>query len=451
MIRRLFLPTLCATLAGSGLAADAPPTFTRDVAPILFENCVSCHRPGEVGPFSFLTYADTRKRARLIANLTARRIMPPWKPVAGHGEFKHTRRLTDAQIGVLQAWYKAGAPEGNPADLRPAPKFPEGWHAGPPDMILKVAAPFPVPAEGPDIYVHFVIPLDLKEDKYIRGVQILPSDRSVAHHGVIMLDGSGTARKLAAKHGGDHYPNFGGPGFVPRGFLPGYAPGIITRIDDPANVASEVGITLGKGLDIVLQMHYHPTGKAAVDQPQIGIYFTDKKPKRGPNIVLLGNNDVDIPPGAKAHLRADSYKLPVDFEVRDIWAHMHMIGKNVHAWAKLPDGTTRELLLIDDWDFNWQDTYVYRQPFVLPKDTVIHAEWTWDSTADNPRNPNNPPRRIVLGEASTDEMTGMIIGGKSVNAGWDEGVMWLSVVGHYLESERKAKEAEARRNAAAPR
>lgn len=429
----------------TSMAANPSPTFTKDVAPLLFQNCVGCHRPGEVGPFPLLTYQDARKRAKQLAKLTASRIMPPWKPVAGHEEFKDARVLTDPQIAVFKAWLDAGTPEGDAKDLPPLPKFPEGWHAGPPDMILKVANPFPVPAEGPDIYVHFVFPMNLLKDKYVKAVQILPSNRRLAHHGVIILDGSGTARKLAAKNGGDHYPNFGGAGFIPRGFLPGYAPGMTTRIDKSESASDDMSITLGKGLDIVLQMHYHPTGKEGTDQPQIGLYFTDKPPKRNPNIIGMANNDVDIPAGAKEHKRTDSFKVPVDFEVGTIFGHMHMIGKVVRVWADLPDGNKKDMLLINDWDFNWQDTYFYKKPFILPKGTVVNAEWVWDNTADNPRNPNSPPKRVIFGEGSTDEMTGLIIGGKTVNPGLDEAVMWLTVIGHYLDVERKAKEAAAKR------
>ncbi len=433
----LLIPALLA------IARAETVTFNKDIAPVLFENCSSCHRPGEIGPFSLLTYADTKKRARQIARVTEQKIMPPWKPVAGHGEFRDPRVLTTGQIALFRKWLDAGRPEGDPADLPPMPDFPEGWHAGEPDLILKVAKPFTIPAEGPDIYVHFVLPLELTEDRYVVAAQVRPTDRSVAHHGVIMLDGSGKARKLAAEHGGDHYSNFGGPGFAPRGFLPGYAPGMVTRLDKNKN--HDVCMTLPEGMDVVLQMHYHPTGKETTDQPQIGIYFTDKKPARNPAIVLMGNNDIDIPAGEKNYSRVDTFKLPVDFEVRDIWGHMHMIGKKIGVKATLPTGEKKDLLLIDDWDFNWQDSYIYKQPFVLPRGTVIRTEWTWDNTADNPRNPNHPPARVVLGEQSTDEMTGLIIGGITRNPGWEEGVHWLKVLAHYFEIEKAAKEAEKRR------
>lgn len=276
--------------------------------------------------------------------------------------------------------------------------------------------------------MHFVLPLDLAKDRHVRAVQVRPKNRRVAHHGVPMLDTSGAARKLAAKHGGEHYPNFGGPGFLPAGFLPGYAPGMRTRPND----RDDRGITLKKGTNMVLQMHYHPTGKEEFDQPEVGIYFTDKKPKRNPGVILMGTDDVDIPPGAAAHTRTDTFTVPVDFEVRDIFAHMHMIGKVSKVWAEKPDGTVERLLTIPDWDFNWQDTYRYKKPVVLPRGTVLRAEFVWDNSSANPRNPNAPPKRVTLGEGSTDEMAGFIIGGVPVKP-QDETAMWIGALAHYFE------------------
>jgi hypothetical protein len=188
-------------------------------------------------------------------------------------------------------------------------------------------------------------------------------------------------------------------------------------------------------------MHYHPIGKEEFDQPQIGIYFTDKKPKRNPSVILMANNDIDIPPGEKNYKRMDEFKLLVDYEFRSIFAHMHMIGKEFRVWAELPDKSTRSLFLIDDWDYRWQDTYLYAKPFILPKGTIIKAEFTWDNSADHPRNPNSPPQRVRWGEGSTDEMSGLIIGGMPVKAS-DEGLHWLSVLGHYFDIEGKANAAK---------
>ncbi len=435
-VRVLLVVGLMPLVSAPARSADNAPTFNKDVAPILFAHCASCHRTGEVGPFPLLSYTDVKKPGKQIAEVTNRRVMPPWKPVKGHGEFPYDRSLSQEQITVFQEWLDAGMPEGKPADLPPSPKFPEGWHLGPPDMILKVQKPFRIPAVGEDLYVHFVLPTGLKEDKYLRAVQVLLSNKRVAHHGVPILDeANGTASKLAKKNGG-HYVQFGGPGFLPRGFLPGYAPGM--RIHE--GNADQL-ITLSKGLDVVLQMHYHPIGKEEFDQPQIGLYFTDKKPKRNSSVILMSNNDIDIPAGEKQYKRSDSFTLPVDYEFRSVFAHMHMIGTEVRVWAELPDKTKRDLFLIDDWDFNWQDTYSHAKPFVLPKGTVVKSEFVWNNTSDHPRNPNSPPKRVRLGENSTDEMSGVILGGLPVREA-DELTHWLTVIGHYFEVERKANEAK---------
>ena len=423
---------LLAVSAGLTQAAGPGPTFTKNVAPILFARCSACHRPGEVGPFALLTYRDAAKRAGLIAEVVGSKAMPPWKPESSPGEFRSDRTLDPAEVATLIAWAQVGAPEGDPKDLPPTPSFPEGWHLGEPDLVLEVAEPYEVPASGPDQYVHFVLPLGFDHDRYLRAVQVLPSNRRVAHHGVPILDGSGMGRALARAHGGGHYPNFGGPGFLPRGFLPGYAPGQTTRIDS----SDDRGLTLAKGVDVVLQMHYHPTGRPEVDRPRVGLYFATEKPARNPHLVLMASEDVDIPAGAKTHTRSDAFILPVDFEVRDVWGHLHMIGKAIHAWAELPGGSTRELFRVADWDFQWQDTYAYARPFVLPKGTMVRVDFTWDNSAENPRNPSRPPRRVTLGEGSTDEMTGLILGGVTADPK-DEGVMWLANLGHILARHRE--------------
>jgi hypothetical protein len=174
-LRLLFVAGFLSLLASTGYSGEPISTFNKDVAPILFGHCSSCHRPNEVGPFNLLTYADAKKRGRQLAEVTSKRTMPPWKPVKGHGEFRYDRSLSDAQIAVFKKWHDAGMPEGDPKDLPPLPKFPEGWHLGQPDLILKVEKPFRIPAEGDDLYVHFVLPTGLKNDQPFRAVQILPA------------------------------------------------------------------------------------------------------------------------------------------------------------------------------------------------------------------------------------------------------------------------------------
>jgi len=185
-------------------------------------------------------------------------------------------------------------------------------------------------------------------------------------------------------------------------------------------------------------MHYSPSGKVETDQTQIGLYFSDIPPKRNVGILMLGSLDIDIAPGVKHYKRTDTFTVPVDYEVRSVWAHMHLIGREVKVWAELPNKKTIQLLWIDDWNFNWQDTYLYEKSFVLPKGTVIKAEFVWDNSADNPRNPSSPPVRVFNGEQSADEMGGLIIGGRPVYS-WDELGAWIGVIAHYFEVEGKKK------------
>lgn len=357
--------------------------------------------------------------------------MPPWKPDADHGEFLDERKLSPNQIATLKAWVEAGTPEGDPKNAPKPPAFKTGWKLGQPDIILKMPEPFKIPAEGKDVYWAFVFPLNLKKEIHIRGVECRPGNPKVAHHAVGILDSSGTAKKLDAKHAGPGYPGLN-LGFVPSGFTPGYVPG-----QTPRFLKDGQAITVRKGTDFVLQMHYHPTGKDETDQTEIGLYLTDQPPTEQMVVVALATQQIDIPAGKQDYKGSDQFTLPVDMEVDSIWNHQHTIGKTARVWAELPSKKGEvKLLRISDWDFNWQDTYLYRQPIKLPKGTIIHAEWTWDNSAGNPRNPNSPPKRIRLGEGSNDEMSGLILGGRTRN--WADSLShWGAVLGHYVEIEVK--------------
>jgi hypothetical protein len=408
--------------------ATAAPTFTQDVAPILFASCVNCHREGEIGPFSLMKYEDAKKRAKQIARVVDEKTMPPWKPDPGHGDFRDERKLTKKQIDTLKEWAEAGAPEGNAKLLPKPPVFKDGWKLGKPDIILKMEKPFTIPATGRDVYQHFVFPMNLDKDVYLIGVECRPGNRKVAHHAVGILDTSGTARKLEAKQKdkGPGYPG-NGPGFIPAGFTPGYVPG-----QTPRFMTEGQAITIKKGTDFVLQMHYHPTGKEETDQTEIGLFLSKKPPTQHMVVVAMASEEIDIPAGKKDYKAADEFKLPVDFELQSVWSHMHIIGKTNVVWAETPNGKKIDLLKISDWDFNWQDTYEYKKSIKLPKGTIIKSEWTWDNSADNPRQINTPPKRIRLGEGSADEMSGLILGG-TVSNGLDAGIHWATVIGHYLE------------------
>jgi len=417
---------LALLMVGGSVAWSAGPTFHKDIAPILFAQCTTCHRDGEIGPFKLESYDDAQKRAKQIARVTGEKIMPPWKPDAGSETFHEARVLTKKQIETIAAWAEDGAPEGDVKDAPPKPKFPTGWKLGKPDLVLKMAERFKVPASGKDIYHQFVFPLDFKTDKHLIGLECRPGNPKVAHHAVGILDKSGTAHKLDAKHEGEGYPGIG-PGFLPSGFTPGYVPGQTPRL-----MLEGTAITIQKGTDFVLQMHYHPSGKEEFDQTEIAFYFTDKAPTKPIVLAMLSSEEIDIKPGTKKYEAADEYTLPADMTVTSIWPHMHLLGKSVKVTAKLPDGNTKPLLAISDWDFNWQDTYQYKEHFKLPKGTVIRSEFTWDNSKENPRNPFSPPQRIRLGEGSDDEMSGLIIGGYSSD--WVAALHhFAAIVGHYIE------------------
>ena len=424
--RNFALCLLAASGFSSRAAAKDAPTFARDVAPILYQNCSSCHHPDEVAPFSLLTYHDAQKRAAQIAIICQKRVMPPWKAEHGYGEFANERRLTDAQIATLKRWAAAGAPEGNPKDAPPVPQYTDGWQLGKPDMIITMPKPYTIPAGGPDVNRSFVVPIHLPADRYVRAAEVRPGNRRIVHHCTVMYDKSGAARKLEMQQGGPGggYVSFGGAGFAPAGALPGYAPGIAAEIMPP-----DAAAPLYKDVDVVFGMHYHPDGKAETDQTCIGLYFTDKKPTRAGALVVVGVLNLDIAAGEKAHLEKDDFTLPVDVELDNVFEHMHLIGKTCKMWAELPDHTTVPLIKINDWDFSWQTTYHLKKRISLPKGTIIHGEWTHDNTADNIRNPNSPPKEVKNGENSTDEMAGALLNVYTKND-VDNGILWLTLLGH---------------------
>jgi hypothetical protein len=389
---------ICIT-TGASIREDVP-TFNRDIAPILWKNCAGCHRPGEIGPFSLLTYRDAAKRADFLAEITESRRMPPWKPEPGFGSFHDEQRLTDEEIRRIADWAEAGAPEGDAKDLQPAPKFTEGWQLGTPDLVLKMPEPFGVPSAGRDIYRCFVIPIPIDSDWTVAAVEFRPGNRRVVHHALLFLDSLGAARARDAADPGPGYGSFGAPGILPTGGLGGWAPGAI-----PRPLPDGIGRFLRKSSDLVLQVHYHPDGKPETDQSAVGIYFTRTPARKIMGGIAVRSRDINIPPGERRHhVAAQSDPLPADVHVIGITPHMHYIGKEMKVVAQVPDGRTIPLIWIKDWDFNWQGQYQYKSPVDLPKGSVIKLDAYYDNSEANPANPSKPPKRVRWGEQTTDEM-----------------------------------------------
>jgi len=394
-------PLACA-LSFAGLLPAQSVTFNKQIAPIVYNNCSSCHRPGEAAPFSLLSYQDVMKRGRTIASVTAARFMPPWKAEAGSYAFKDERRLKDSEIALIEEWVKQGMPEGKAGDAPAPPKFASGWMLGEPDLIVEMPAAYHVKADGPDIYRNIAVPLGLTEDKWITAIDMKPSARSVVHHVLYFADPNGKAHTRPQQG-----PEPGYSGMRPGGEaepLGGWAVGAQPHMQ-PAGLA----IPVAKSSDLVVQYHFHPNGKPAEEKSVIGLYFAKRAPDRTlvplqlpPTYSLFSG--LDIPPGERDFVVRDSYTIPVALDAVSIGAHAHYIGKQLKMTATLPTGEVKTLLWIKDWDFSWQDRYFFQEFVPLPKGTRLDAEVHWDNSAENPRNASSPPIRVQWGEQSKDEM-----------------------------------------------
>jgi tetratricopeptide (TPR) repeat protein len=395
---------LSSAFRDSPVDAGAAVTFNRDIAPIVFANCIVCHRPGESAPFSLLDYAQAKKRAGLITALTTSRFMPPWLPEHGNVAFLGERGLSDEEIARIRRWVEQGAIEGEAADLPPLPAFTEGWQLGEPDVVLTMPEPFTVPAEGVDVFRNFVLPIPVSTPRWVKAVELRPGNPQVVHHAVMQVD-----RSRASQRRDEEDPRPGFPGMdmagsdPPGGQLLGWTPGKVPIVDE------RLAWRLEPGSHMVVQLHMLPSGKREQVAPIVGLYFTDNPPSEQAFSLLMRNDNIDIPAGAADYVIEDSLTLPVAVEALGIYPHAHYLGKSIEASATLPDGRVQWLINIPRWDFNWQDDYRYRQPLPLPAGTRIHMRFVYDNTSANPLNPHNPPKRVVFGNRSTDEMATLTI------------------------------------------
>ena len=382
-------------------AAPNQATYTKDIAPLLWKNCACCHRPGEIGPFSLLNYEDARKRADFIAEITKEHRMPPWKAEPDFGKFQDERRLSPTEIATIASWAAAGAPEGDPKDLPKPPEFFDGWHLGEPDMVLKMASAFSIPASGPDAYRCFVINVPIEKDMMISAAEFRPGNRKVVHHAIMYLDANGQGRSRDGEDGKPGFPSFGGPGIMPSGGVGGWTPGSVPRFL-PDGIVKYVK----KGSDLVLQLHYHPTGKPETDQSTVGLYFSKQPVRKIVTGIAVAQLGLKIPAGdAHCEINAATDPLPADVQVLGITPHMHNLGRQFKAVAVDPTGKRSvPLIWIKDWDFNWQGSYQFARPIRLPKGSRILVRAIYDNSAANTKNPNSPPKDVAWGEQSIDEM-----------------------------------------------
>jgi len=382
---------------------DNQVTFNRDIAPIVFQTCSRCHRPGESGPFSLLTYNDVKKHAHQIEAVTRTSYMPPWLPQPQTLKFADEWRLSEDQIATIKKWVDEGTPEGDPRDSPPPPKFVEGWQLGEPDLVLKAAKPYLLPASGSDMYWNFIFPVPIDRTRWIKAVEIRPGDKRFVHHANILVDRLENSRQR------ERQPGTGFEGmeikieseaFDPDSHFLFWKPGT-----GPSVEPEGMGLRLDKGTDLVLNIHLQPSGKPETIQPTIGLYFTEQPATKFPMLLQLQNDaKLDIPAGEKNFVVNDELTLPVDVEVLAIYPHAHYLGKDLRATATLPDGSTKTLIHIPQWDLNWQAVYRYAEPVFLPQGTTVSMRYVYDNSTENTRNPNQPPERVRGGNRSKDEM-----------------------------------------------
>ena len=417
---RCFLLVFAGTLVFAGAIGTRPqaqgtsqagdvPTFTRDVAPILYANCVECHRAGELAPMSLITYAEVRPWAKAIVRQVESGAMPPWHADAPHGTFRNERGLTAAQKEALERWTAAGAPEGNPADLPPTPTFAAGWRIGQPDAIFEMQEDYAVPAQGTVEYEHFYIPTNFTEEKWLQAIEARPGNRLLVHHVLVYYetppDGPRTppvlqpnrddSRIPPPEQRGNRPPREGS--FVSR-LLATYAPGTNPQVF-PAGTA----LRLPPGGVLHLQMHYTANGKAGTDRSKVGLIFAKEPPNQEIRVSQFLNGRFTIPAGASNHEVSTDVTFAQDATLWGLFPHTHVRGKRWSYELELPDGTKRSILSVPRYDFNWQTYYMYQQPMQIPKGARIRSTAWYDNSTANRSNPD-PMIDVKWGDQTWEEM-----------------------------------------------
>lgn len=395
-------------------AQDPVPTFTKDVAPILYKHCTGCHRPGEIAPMSLLSYADARPYAKAIRDEIRDGNMPPWHADAPHGTFLNERRLSQAEKDALLQWATNGAPEGNPKDLPAVPKYESGWMLGKPDAVLEMSEAYKVPAAGTIAYEYFYIPTNFKEAKWVQAVEVRPGNRGVVHHALVFHKAPSDAPRptpvLQLNREQMELPP-SAPGTRPRlrdrvpiRLLATYAPGTNPQVF-PAGTA----VRLEPGGVLELQMHYTANGEATTDRTKIGLIFSKEPAPKELRISQFYNATLTLPAGA-ADTRVDAdVRFVNDAVVWGLFPHTHVRGTKWEYVLELPDGTSKTVLSVPRYDFNWQTYYMFAEPLRVPKGARLVSSAWYDNSAQNPSNPD-PKVDVKWGDQTWEEMqyTGLL-------------------------------------------
>lgn len=398
-------------------AVAAAPTFNKDVEPVLRKHCQSCHRPGEAGPMSFLTYQETRPFAAAIRQAVTTGKMPPWHADSKHGQFINERKLSAAEIATIADWAKAGAPEGEKSDAQPPAQWASGWTIGKPDVVIDMGADYKVPASGTIDYTYFVAPTNFTEDKWVEKIEVRPGDgaRPVVHHIVLMARPKGSQYMSKAKPGEAYVPLASnrprerkpdlGIGAIEGAGLDGYMEMVAVYVPGGDAYITKPGQArlIPAGSDLVFQMHYTTNGKETLDRSRVGIVFAKEPPKERVVNTFVSNRNLVIPPQEGNHKVVARAKVHEDVKLQSFFPHMHLRGKAMEYRLIYPTGESQVLLTVPKYDFNWQMTYELAKPIVVPKGTEIEVSAWYDNSPNNKYNPD-PTQTVYWGDQSWEEM-----------------------------------------------
>lgn len=391
-------------IAFATVKAQTAPTWSSDVASIVYNKCSNCHHAGAIGPFPLMSYQDAFIQAAGIEGAVSDGKMPPWPPDQSFRRFAHERTLTPDEKSKVLAWVANGAPEGNANTAPSAPVFSNAWEIPNPSISSKMPDYFSEAASD-DIYKCFAIPTGLTEDKFIKSIEVIPGNRSVVHHVLIFQDNSGECLALDAADPNPGYTNYGGSGSNMAKLVGGWAPGA-----RPYTLPNGFGIRLKANSAIVLQVHY-PSGTAgSLDSTRVNFEFTDGNVREVYVFPVLNHVQslVDGPlsiPANQVKTFTEEYNVPYKMTAFSVGPHMHLIGRSTKVFGIPPNNAdTLKLINIRDWNFGWQGSYQFQYAQPIEQGTILRAVTTYDNTDNNPFNPNSPPQNVHVGEATTDEM-----------------------------------------------
>ena len=390
--------------------AAGAPTFSKDIAPVLYKHCTSCHRPGEIAPMSLLSYEEARPWARAIRDNVVNGTMPPWHADPAHGTWQNDRRLSAAEKDVISRWVAAGAPQGDPKDLPARPVYAEGWAIGQPDAVLSMESPYSVPAQGEVPYQYFEVPTNFAEDRWVQALEIRPGDRSVVHHVLVYARYPGMAARLmpfrpANPPGGPMPPHMANQDPAARQAAVRRGPLFAqTAPGTPPTVLEQGSAMLIKaGTVLTFQIHYTTTGKDVDDRTSIGFKFAKQPPVSEVRAGAMMNPRFMIPAGAGNHAVESGMEFLEDVTIYGLVPHTHLRGKSWEYRLNYPDGRSEILLAVPKYDFNWQTEYLFATPLRVPKGATLKAVAHYDNSTANKANPD-PTQDVYWGDQTWEEM-----------------------------------------------